>query len=143
MQAGVDQALSTIGYRIYIEKAELPLFVKFRREIQVTLYFSNAGIASFYYNWPTRIYLYDEHGEAIGSYSLEMDIRKILPGQVYDVSLAIPVDALASGRYSLGFAILDPLTGKPGVKLANESARQDLIQEVGTFEVDWLFDYKK
>ena len=70
-----------------------------------------------------------------------MDLRKILPDQSYDVSIAIPVDTLADGKYSIGFAIIDPLTGKPGVKPANESSRQDLIQEVGAFDMDWLFNF--
>jgi len=143
LQVGVDQVLSTIGYRIYIEKAELPLSIRFGWEAQVKLSFSNSGIAPFYYNWPTQIYVFDENGETLGVYPLEMDLRKILPGQVYGVSFVIPVDALSNGKYSIGFAIIDPLTGKPGVKLANGSSRQDLIQGVGTFEVNWLFNFQK
>ncbi|MEP6895173.1 MAG: DUF4832 domain-containing protein, partial [Chloroflexota bacterium] len=143
LQTGVDQVLSTIGYRLYIAKAEMPLIVKFGREIQVNLEFSNAGIAPFYYNWTTQIYVFDESGKTIETYPLEMDLRKIFPDQVYDVSFTIPVNTLSDGKYSIGFAIIDPLTGQPGVKLANESARHDLIQEVGTFEVNWLFDFQQ
>jgi len=72
-----------------------------------------------------------------------MDLRKILPGRINDVSFDLPVSTLEDGTYSIGFAIIDPLTGKPGVKLTNESARNDLIQVVGTFEVNWLFNLLK
>jgi hypothetical protein len=143
LQAGVDQVLAAIGYRIYIVKAEMPLSIRFGREAQIKLSFANAGIAPFYYNWPARLYLFDESGNTIKTYPLDMDLRKILPGQTYDVSIAIPVDTLADGKYSIGFAAIDPLTGKPGIKLANESPRQDLIQEAGTFEVNWLFNFQK
>jgi hypothetical protein len=143
LQAGIDQVLSTIGYRLYMEKAEMPLIVKFDKAIQVKLSFSNDGIAPFYYNWPTLIYLFDESGKTIGTYPLAMDLRKILPGRINDVSFDLPVSTFEDGTYSIGFAIIDPLTGKPGVKLANESARNDLIQVVGTFEVNWLFNLLK
>ena len=135
LQVGIDQVLSTIGYRLYIEKVEMPLIVNFGWNIQVKLSFSNDGIAPFYYNWPTMIYLFDESGKTIGTYPLAMDLRKILPGRVNEVSFDLPASTLENGNHSIGFAIIDPLTGKPGVKLANESVRQDLIQIVGTFEV--------
>jgi len=143
LQVGVDRVMSTIGYRLYIEKAEMPLIVKFGKNIQVKLGLSNDGIAPFYYHWPTKIYLFNESGKIIESYPLEIDLRKILPGQLSDVSISVSVNTLANGKYSVGFAVIDPLTGKPGVKLANESSRQDLIQVVGAFQVNWLFDLQK
>jgi hypothetical protein len=143
LQAGLDQVMSTIGYRLYIAKAEMPLVVKFGRDIKVKLSFSNAGIAPFYYNWQTVMYLFDESGKTIETFPLTMDLREILPDRMTEVSFTLPVSALENGKYSLGFAIIDPLTGKPGVKLANESARQDLIQMVGTFEINWLFQEKQ
>lgn len=143
LQAGIDQVLSTIGYRLYIAKAELPLVVKFGKIVQLKFGFSNAGIAPFYYNWPARVYLFDESGKTINTYPLEMDLRKILPGQIYEASMPLSVSSLVNGKYLVGFAIIDPLTDKPGVRLANEGSRQDLIQMVGTFEVNWLFDLQR
>jgi hypothetical protein len=142
-QAGIDQVLSTIGYRLYIEKAEMPIVVKFGKDMPIKFDFSNAGIAPFYYDWPVKIYLFDENGKIIGTYPLQMDLRKILPDQAYQVSFTLPVGSQENGKYSIGIAIIDPRTGKPGVKLANESVRQDLIQEVGTFEVNWLINWPK
>jgi len=143
LQAGIDQVISTIGYRLYIAKTELPLVVKFGRDIQINLSLSNDGIAPFYYNWPAKIYLFDERGKTIETYSLSLDLRKILPAQVYTVSFTLPIDALDNGKYSIGFAIVDPLTGMPGVKLANENVRQDLIQEAGTFKINRLLTLTK
>jgi len=143
LQAGIDQALSTIGYKLYIQKVDMPLVVKFGREMQIKLGFSNNGIAPFYYDWPTTIFLFDENGKELATYPLSMDVRKIFPNNINEVPFTLPINALENGKYSIGFAIIDPLTGKPGVKLANESSRQDLIQIVGTFEINWLFKEKQ
>ena len=143
LQAGINQVLSTIGYRLYIYRTEIPFYVKFGNKMPIKFDFKNDGIAPFYYAWPTRLYLYDESGKTIASYPLQMDLRKILPGQVYEVPFDLPVGDLVNGKYKLGFAILDPLTNRPGVKLANETQRDDMIFEVGSFEVSWLFDFSK
>lgn len=140
LQNGIDQVLSTIGYRLYVDHVEMPISVKFGNEIQFTFVFSNDGIAPFYYEWPTILYLFDENGSTIGSYPIHIDLRKILPGQMYEAPFVLPVNSLENGKYSVGIAIIDPITGRPGVKLANESVRDDLIIEMGSFGVDWLIN---
>ena len=142
LQDGIDQVLSTIGYRLYIDNVEMPLFIKFSGNIQIKFGFSNDGIAPFYYEWPTRIYLFDESGKTISTYPMPMDLTKILPDQDYEVSFMLPVSNLENGKYTIGFAIIDPLTDRPSVKLANENTRDDLIQEVGSFKVKWLFNLR-
>jgi hypothetical protein len=142
LQAGIDQVLSTIGYRLYVDNVEMPLTVKFGKDIQIKLGFSNDGIAPFYYEWPARVYLFDESGKTLSAYPLTMDLRKILPGQVYEEPFTLPVTNLENGKYTIGVSIIDPLTGQPGVKLANENTRNDLIQTVGSFEVKRLFNFQ-
>ncbi len=139
LQKGVDQVLSTIGYRIYIDQVEMPLFIKFGKEAKIIFYFSNDGIAPFYYDWPFQLYLFDQNGEFVEKYMLQMDVRKILPGKIYPVSFALPIGELENGKYTVGLALLDPSTGQPAIKLANENTRSDLIMNVGTFEVKKLF----
>jgi hypothetical protein len=121
----------------------MPLSVKFGTEIQINFTFSNDGIAPFYYKWPVLLYLFDQSGEMVNTYPLQMDLREILPGEMYAVSLSLPVNGLENGRYMIGVAIIDPMTGQPGVELANKNDRNDLIIEAGAFEVDWLFEFLK
>ena len=82
----------------------------------------------------------DENGDVIQTYTVEVDLRQLLPGQFRDVMTVIPVGFLKNGSYSIGIAILDPLTGLPAVKFANENSRKDLIQNVGSVDVNWLLD---
>lgn len=141
LQGGIDEVLSTIGYRLQIDKVELPVVVRYEKSIQIKIGFLNKGIAPFYYNWEVLLYLFDKNGKLRGTYPLPMNIKEVLPGGIYHVSFDLPVGDLDNGIYTIGVAIIDPLTGKPGVKLANQSDRGDLIQEIGSFEVNWLFDF--
>jgi hypothetical protein len=50
------------------------------------------------------------------------------------------IENLQNQKYFVGFAIIDPLTGLPGVKLANQNTRNDLIQIIGSFEIKKLFN---
>ncbi len=138
IQKGLDQALTIMGYRLYIESVEMPVFVNYGKEITINFNFSNDGIAPFYYEWPAKVYLLNENGEMVNTYPVSMDIRKILPGVIYKIPFVLPVNNLENGKYTIGFAIIDPLSGLPGVKLANENKRDDLIQLVGTFDVQRL-----
>jgi hypothetical protein len=142
LQPGIDQVLSTIEYRLYIDKVEMPLVVKFGKGTQIKFVFSNNGIAPFYYDWTTKVYVFDESGKILDTYPLSVDLRKIFPNQVYEVPFTLPVSNLGNGKYMIGLAIIDPLTGQPGVKLANENFREDLIQVAGSFEVKWLFNFQ-
>lgn len=139
LQTGVDQVLSQMGYRIYIQQARMPRQIFFQRQIHLTLLFANDGAAPMYYNWPARIILFDEDGVARKTYQAKMDLRQILPGSQYRISFNLPLGRLERGRYTLAFAILDPNTGQPAVRLAMTNPRNDLVQEIGTFEVRSLF----
>ncbi|HLO34237.1 MAG TPA: DUF4832 domain-containing protein [Anaerolineales bacterium] len=135
LQAGLDQIMATIGYRISINQVQMPRWVLYEQYININFTFSNHGIAPMYYNWPSQIYLLDEKGNPISTHLLSMDWRKVLPGSSYEITFKMPVNHLKNGNYSIGIAILDPVTGQPAVQFANENARQDLIQYIGAFEV--------
>jgi hypothetical protein len=135
LQSGLDEVLSTIGYRIYLERVEMPRTVLLEKRMPITLTFSNDGIAPLYYNWQTRLYLFDSKGNTVRTYSLPMDLRKVLPGMLYDVAETMPLNNLPNGTYSVGIAIIDPMTDQPAVRFANENTRQDLIQYIGSFEI--------
>lgn len=139
LQGGLDQVMATIGYRIYIEEVRLPRQVHWGNNIQARLTLSNNGIAPFYYNWPTQIFLLNKDGKPLNTFPLQLDLRDVLPEKFLDVDFDLPLGDLENGTYSLAFAIIDPLTGQPAVQLANENSRSDLIQVLGSFEVKkWL-----
>jgi hypothetical protein len=140
LQDGIDQVLTIIGYRIYIDHVQMPRWVLYGKNINITFTFSNNGIAPMYYNWPNKVYLFDEKGNTITTHQPQMDLRKVLPGMFFDVTFNMTVGDLKNGTYSIGIAIIDPINGQPGVKFANENVRNDLIQYIGSFEIKRLFN---
>ena len=66
---------------------------------------------------------------------MPIDIRQIIPEQTYSLSYSLSVENLNDGTYTLGVAVIDPITGAPGVRFANINERDDLIQQIGSFQV--------
>jgi len=137
LQNGINQILAVIGYRIYLDYVLMPRWVNFGSDIQIKITFSNSGIAPIYYNWPTKAYVFNNKGNPVVSQNIDLDLRKILPGELYNVSFDLPIGDLENAKYTIGIAIIDPIDGQPALKLANVNNRPDLIQEIGSFEINW------
>lgn len=135
-QDQIDQVLSIIGYRLYIDQLQIPVSVRFCNNLEGRITFGNNGIAPIYYDWPTMIYLFGENQIQIFSHPIEVDLQKILPGDLNEVGFSIPLDHLSGGIYTLGLAIVDPIDSQPAVKFAMMNDRPDLIFELGSFELE-------
>jgi hypothetical protein len=142
LQDGINQVLSTIGYRLSIKEVKMLRWTLFEKKIKVQLDFVNNGSAPMYYNWPANIFLLDDAGKTIYVSQVDMDVRKIIPDETYKVYADIPVGSLKSGIYSIGIAISDPQTNQPAVQFSMENNRKDLIYELGSFEVIRIFDFQ-
>jgi hypothetical protein len=142
LQSGLDQVMATIGYRLFVDNVQIPRRVYLGHGLTLHCTLSNNGIAPIYYNWPTYFYLFDKNSETVATVKAEIDLRQVLPGTLYDFHIRLPVDNLKNGTYSIGVAIVDPITNQPAVKFANENSRMDLIQELGSFEVRKFFNRK-
>lgn len=143
LQSGVDQALERIGYRLYVKQVRMPFSVHTGDSLSFTITLGNDGVAPILYNWPVQIYLLDVNGDTVQKFQPEMDLRKAVPGKFYTTLVKLPLEPLNTGVYTIAFAIIDPKTQLPAVKLAMETTRNDFIQELGTFEVQaksgWFF----
>ena len=140
LQDGVDQVLASIGYRLFIEKIKIPVKIHWGKQISISLAFSNGGVAPMYYNWHVFLYLFDDQNNLINVFTVDMDIRAILPDEPYNVDFTFPIGTLQNGKYSLGIAVHDPATNLPAVQFAMDNSRDDLIQMIGSFKVDKLFN---
>jgi hypothetical protein len=142
LQPGLDQVMATIGYRLFVDNAQVPRWVHYGNYLTIKCTFSNNGIAPIYYNWPTYFYIFNANTEAIAFVQAEIDLREVLPGQLRDFDIRLPVENLKNGTYSIGMAIVDPITKQPAIKFANENIRKDLILELGSFEVRKFLNQK-
>jgi hypothetical protein len=135
IQSGVDRVLGRIGYRIYVSTVKMPLRIREGSDLNISISLANNGVAPIYYNWPAQVYVIDGGGNLRKTFQPELDLRKILPGQPISVSLSLPLDELEAGSYTVGLAILDPISQEPAVQLVMPNPRNDLVQELGTFEI--------
>lgn len=137
-QAGVYYLQRLMGYRLVVEQAKHAGSVKRGGTLALDTAWSNKGAAPFYYPWPVRFALADKTGQIAAGTSVtaQTDIRKWMPGERQSVQARMPVPAgLKPGTYTLLAAIIDPDTGKPGVRLSIEGARDDLWHRLDTVEV--------
>ncbi len=141
LQPGIDAIVSTIGYRIYVQKMRAPAIHCFGNWLPVDLILANSGIAPFYYAWEMHIHILDESGQSIRSYPLDIDIRDILPGELVETSIRIPVEDLEKGTYTIGIAIHDPTSGQPAVRFAMQNERTDRIQILQKFMLNQFLNH--
>ena len=136
IQSGIDLALSSIGYRLFIKETKFHYHPIFSQKVKVEILFGNNGIAPLYYNWPTILYVFDNHGDLVYEQKLEIDLREILPGEFIPAITSIPFHPnLQNGIYTLGIGINDPITNQPAIQFAMRNKRDDLIFQLGSFEV--------
>ncbi len=111
-QAGLNQLLSTLGYRLRVSAASVTL-----SDSSATLSFTweNSGNAPFYFGWTPAIRLQGDSTDA-QIIPLSLDLLTVLPEAPKTVSLSLP--ATPGAAFTVSAGILDPQTGEPGVALA-------------------------
>jgi hypothetical protein len=135
LQPGLDQVIRTIGYRLTITKARLPYLIIPGNNPKINITITNLGLAPIYYNWPTRLYIFDYNQNLITSSNINLDLRSILPGTTKNVTANLPLGNLSPGLYIVGIAIIDPLTGEPAIHLALDNEIAPNIFTLGQLEV--------
>lgn len=108
---------NTMGYRFFIQSESHVLFERPRRMVAGTMILENSGTAPFYFEWPAILSLVDENGRVVKTIPLLRDVGAVLPGKMPIRFLMEIPDGLEKGSYRLGFAIVDPETGKPGIQM--------------------------
>ncbi len=135
LQANIDRFLTTVGYRFVIAQETHEEEVEPGDTLHVRATVVNRGAAPFYFPWPLELSLADRAGAIRHSVRATEDIRAWLPG-TREVSADIPIpESLPPGEYTILAAILDPISGLPGVELAIEGRRADGRYALGSFTV--------
>lgn len=134
---GINKIGLTMGYRLRIEEAVISLPLLFKENSEITLKWVNDGIAPLYYNWDTILYLLDIKGNPVEKQKVQVDLTSIIPSEsvISRTSIDIKGTNIKKGVYQVALAIIDPLTGEPGIALAMENVRKDRIYVIGTVEL--------
>lgn len=117
---GYDAVLVHLGYRLWVSGAELsPGLLE---GVKITLTWQNSGTAPLYADWPVYLQAVDSAGRVLEQAEVELSLARLLPGETIRTSTTLPHTKLrGSDRCAaLRLVIVDPLTGRPAVRLANE-----------------------
>jgi hypothetical protein len=136
MQTRINQFLGSIGYHFRLIQETHPEKAKPDESVNLVMNWENRGVAPFYFQWPLELSLSDMDGNIVYQEQSKTDIRKWLPGEhQVNETLTIPSN-LKAGEYYLCVAILDPITGEPGIALEMKGERQDGRYQLGKIIVE-------
>lgn len=112
-----------MGYQYCLTQLTCPGSVASGSRVRISIDGVNEGVAPFYYPWEVRIALLNSRHEVAESFPVDVDIRKWLPGG-FKLS-AEPAVLASPGVYNLAIGIVDPYTGKPAIRFANDLPYDD------------------
>lgn len=129
----IDQMSREMGYCFQIH--ETTLHKKFlSSNYQLIIKLENTGIAPIYENWPLLLEIRDEQGTAVWEQRFDINLNQILPGRK-ELSLILENVKLASGNYTVQAGLIDPMTDRPGIKLANGNETEGCLYQIMEFSV--------
>ncbi|MCC6860905.1 MAG: DUF4832 domain-containing protein [Bryobacterales bacterium] len=132
-QPQVNRWLKKMGYRFVLRKFTYPVVAGRNRKLDFTSWWENKGVAPCYRRFPLALRLKNGGGEAV--LTTGADVRSWLPGDsLYDGAVFVPAE-VKPGEYTLSIALLDPLSGRPAVKLAIEGREPDGWYRLGSIRI--------
>lgn len=130
----VNEWLKKMGYRFVLRKFSCPQAISRNSKLSFETWWENKGVAPCYKDFALALRLKNKEGNT--TFITGADIRKWLPGDnVYDNSIFIPKD-LAAGNYDIQVGIIDRLTGKARIQLANEGKDSEGWYNLGKIRVE-------
>ncbi len=122
-QERAENGAAKLGYTISVKHIQIG---NSGTGLSVACRFINTGVAPFYYRWPVTIKVLDAAGNTVAEKNADWDITTILPGDSgYDFSAEIEWDIPASGEYTLGISVDNPMEGGKPLVFANDESTRD------------------
>jgi Domain of unknown function (DUF4832) len=132
-QSKFDDFQKRMGYRFILKRLEYPHSVKSGEMMPVHMWWLNAGVAPVYRQYTLAMQF--QSAAVSQNIPLVSDVTKWLPGDaVVDQLVYVPA-SLGPGTYRLRFALLDPRTNEPAVRLAIRGRESDGWYGVGAITI--------
>lgn len=132
-----ESILRRMGYRIFVNELQMQYDFASRR-LNVTLTWTNAGSAGFYFDWPVTLYLYDAEQNPVYWEALHLDLRDLNTQETIRMETQVPMDDALKEDFYLGIAITD-YSGSIHVPLAYDMGKEPLY--IGDTQI--LYHYAK
>lgn len=118
---GYDAVLLHMGYRLWISALQLRAGPGGGTRVELT--WQNSGVAPLYADWPVYLQVSDKDGNIRDSVPVDISLPQLLPGQTLQTATLLPgVRWQEWEDCTLRLVVVDPLTGDPAVRFANEEA---------------------
>lgn len=121
-----------MGYCFTLRRAALRTWPLGTRRL--TLEFENIGMAPMYADWKLRVEVRDASGRPVAAREQDADTSAWLAEG--SVSLTLPYFLRRSASYTLWVGLVDPMTRKCRVALANDLPEQDGMYCLGTLTAE-------
>ncbi len=112
-----ESLVRRMGYQFRLTEVRHSAEVLPGTKLHVNIAGSNEGVAPFYYPWPVELALLSDSGKLAVRIPLRCDIRTWQPGR-FELDSDVVANA-AAGRYKLALGLIDPWTGQPAIRFAN------------------------
>ena len=132
---GYKEVLKNMGYRLWVPSVSLK---PESEKTQLTVTLSNKGVAPFYRNWETKIYVYNKTGRVVETKKLPVDLTKMLPGKEEKVELSLSTVGITDNDkgYRVAIGIVSPLTNQPSIRFANKGQENKTVLTLYDSAVD-------
>ncbi len=129
----VERCLKRIGYRFRLRRFACSPKIPAGAEMQFNTWWQNEGCAPIYRRYDFALQL--KSAEASFTMKTGAVITKWLPGDIiYDSKVLVPGEA-APGKYLLRIGLVDPESGEPAIRLAQEGRAEDGWYDLGEVEI--------
>lgn len=134
VNAAIDELSGALGYCFSLTNCVVRQpFSDEPLELEIRL--GNIGNAPIYENWKLEVTLEDIAGAEAYRKRFDASIDTWMPGSIRSFLTLTGTQRLAKGPYTLYLSIIDPATGLPGIRFANEGETEDGRYRIGNFRV--------
>nr|WP_285891260.1 DUF4832 domain-containing protein [Paenibacillus pasadenensis] len=117
LQGNMDKMKKRMGYHLVLKEVTHPAALA-GSSFKITLKVENAGVQHFPFHWPLELQL-RKGDTVVAKKRTTADLRTWRTG-TYTVTDSIPIASLASGKYDISVAIINPETSRAGIDFANK-----------------------
>lgn len=132
----VPEMLKSIGYRIGITRMRITVL---NGVYKIELEWRNDGCAPIYFKTPVCLYLTDDSGVQEMIAETDIDLTVLMPGETMYSVTELP-GGVSFENKTLSVGLIDPMTGKPAVKLisnqkliSHQQTDSDMLAELYRF----------
>ena len=132
----LEELARRAGYRFVLREASHAAKVTRGSRLELRMKWSNVGVARLYRPHPLVLYLLDAEGKPAHRVRAAADPGSWLPGDHPVVERMEIPRTLGPGTYSVGLALVDPVTDWPAIRLGCDAPHADRMYTIGPVRVD-------